>query len=395
MPNALLDVQPKILATALKTLRESAVMPYLVNTDYSNDAKQKGATVDIPVPSKMTIQDVVPGAYAQNPSDDVQLNTISLPLNNWKESSFVLSNKEIAEIIDGVPNMQVAEAGKAIANAIDKSLIDCYKQAYHYVGTAGTTPFASSPAEAIAARAILGKNLADPRDRRLVIGVDAESNAIALPAFQYYLNSGSTETQREGAIGRKFGFDWEVDQNMPYHVAGTLAGTLVTAGAPVVTTTADASNPQLHNPRTTNTITISGCTNGTTIKQGDVFTVVGDTQTYVINNDATAAGGTITANFSPAPKVVWATGAAVTMRGSRNINLAFHRDAIAFAMRPLEDSVLTSGLGGHTTMTMVDDVTGIPLRLRIGSEYERVRISVSALWGRVVVRPEHLIQMAG
>jgi P22 coat protein - gene protein 5 len=394
MSNVLADIQPKILSIALESLRENAVFPRLVNTDYSGEAAQKGETINIPVPTKMAVQDVIPGPYSQN-QPDMQIDTVPLQMNNWKESAFTLNDKEVLQILDGdVMNMQVREAGIAIANAIDKSLIAFYKGVYNFVGTPGTAPFAGSPAEAIKARAILGKALASFNDRRVVIDTDAEANAIALPAFQYFQNSGTSETQREGDIGRKFGMDWSVDQNLPVHTAGTLNGTLVTSGPATAVTIPDANDPALRNPRSTYTMTITGATNGSTLVAGDILTVVGDTQTYVVLNNAVAAGGSIAASIQPAPKVAWAAGASVSVKPSHQINLAFQRDAIALAVRPLGSNSIAAELGDQS-MTMVDPVTGVPLRLQVRSEFNRVRFAVSALWGGGLIRPAHVVRIAG
>ncbi len=45
MANTLTNIVDKILARGLTTLREQAVMPRLVNIDYSNEAAQKGSTM--------------------------------------------------------------------------------------------------------------------------------------------------------------------------------------------------------------------------------------------------------------------------------------------------------------------------------------------------------------
>ena len=59
MANELQAVMPKILAQALDTLRETAVITQLVNTSYSPTAAQKGDEIDIPLPAKMEAQDVL------------------------------------------------------------------------------------------------------------------------------------------------------------------------------------------------------------------------------------------------------------------------------------------------------------------------------------------------
>lgn len=392
MANQLLDIMPRILSSALITLRENAIMPKLVNSSYSADAAQKGNVIQVPVPTAVPSQDVLPGAYSQT-VNDLTLNTVPVPLNNWREAPFYFSDKDNAEMMDGVVPMQLLEAAKSLGNDIDRSLLGLYKQAYNYYGVAGTTPIGST-SDIIQCRGILNKTLAPLSDRRFVLNPDAESNALSLSAFQLYLNSGTTQTMNEGELGRKFGFDFYMDQNVITHTAGTLAGTIVTSAIPTSVSTPDSSSPQLHNARTTNSVGISGATTGTTIGVGDVFTVAGDTQTYVVTNNSIVAGGIATIAFSPAPKVLWASGSTLTLKASRVANLAFHRDAFALAIRPIESASVEGELGGKS-LTMVDPITGIPLRLQVRLEFNRVRYALDCLWGAALVRPEHVVVLAG
>lgn len=396
MPNTLMDLMPKILSQALITLRENAVMPRLVNSDYSTDAAKQGNVIHVPVPSKMQTQDVIPGPYSQN-TPDLQIDTVPIPLNNWKEVAFGLSDKETLEIMDGAVNMQIVEAARAIANDVDRSLIGLYKNVYNYSGTAGTTPFATDLSAALSARKLLNANNALLSDRRIVLGVEAEGNAFGLAAFQNYVDKSIDGTFQTGQIGSRIGFDWYLDQNMPQHTKGSIAGSLTVAGPAQSVATPDASNPQYHNPRTINTVVINGGTAGQTLVAGDVFSVAGDSQTYVVLNDATVLAGTpttATVSFSPAPKVAWSASAVVTVRASHAVNLAFHRDSFALAVRPLEQSQYDRELGGNT-MTMVDPLTGIPLRLEVRREHKRVRYSLDCLWGVGAPRAETAIRLVG
>jgi P22 coat protein - gene protein 5 len=393
MANQLEDCMPKILAQALNTLREQAVIPLLVNSDYSADAAKKGQVIDVPVPTKMRAVDVQPGPFSQA-VDDLTIETVQIPLNNWKESAFRLSDKELMEIMDGVPSMQVTEASRALGNAVASSIYQQYKGIYNAVGTAGTTPFATNGRDATNARKFLNRWLTPDSDRRIILDVDAEANALNLDVFQRVDASGSSDVLRNAVIGRKFGFEFYYDQLMPTHISGGLAGPITIKTVPTVTTT-NTGTPGLRNPDKFSSVTLTGATGGS-MKEGDLFTVAGDSQTYVVRADAARAGADITVLFSPAPQApaAWVASAAVTILPSHVVNLAFHRDSIALAVRSLNNDMFQSELGGMI-MTLQDPVTRIPLRLEVRREYKQIRWSLDILWGTAIVRPETACRILG
>lgn len=399
MANTLIDIMPKILAPALETLRENAITAQLVNNDYSGEAAKKGAVIDVPVPSAMVAQDVVPAATSQN-VQDLQIDTVPIKLNNWKEVGFALTDKDVDEIMSGAVNMQIQEAARTIANEIDKSILNLYKTVYNFTGTPGTTPMSGGTlTDVIKARTLLNKANARLTDRRVLLNPEAEGAALGLPAFQQYLQAGTDETIRKGMIGEKLGMLWGMNQNLDYmsHTAGTIAvsGSLTTNGAPQSVATADASDPQRHNPKTVHTISIDNAVDGGTVKVGDIFTVAGDAQTYRVVADNTVASNAVVVAFEPAPKVAWADGSAVTFKASHATNLVFHRDAFALAVRPFMMDPYNSEVSAAQSLTMVDPVSGIPLRLTIKGEHYRTRYSLDCLWGVGAVRPELAVRLAG
>jgi hypothetical protein len=394
MPNVLNDIMPQILAQGLATLREECVMPNLVNSSYSLEASQRGQIIEIPVPTKMTAQDVMPGAVAPE-APDLEIGTVKIPLNRWKESAFYLTDKQMLEIMEGVPNMQLQEAARAVANTINMDLLRLYRQSYATVGTPGSNAF-SNEDNIIAARKVLNKNLASRSDRRIVVDVEGDAQAVKLFGSQLANNPEAAGTIQTGEIGQKFGFQWFYDQLADSHIAGTIApktGVINVKTAPVTVTTPDPSGFNEYNPIKVNQVTLKGVTSGN-VKAGDIFTVAGDPNSYVVTADATSAASEITIGFNPAPAVAWAPNTVVNFRDSHNVNLAFHRDAIALAIRPLlSNSIAEQELGGARVLQMADPKTGIPLRLEVRREYKRVRFAFDALWGSGVVRPEHLVRI--
>jgi len=375
MANTLTTFMPKLLAQGLMALRENAIMPKLVNLDYGTLAQEKGAVINIPIPSEITAGDVTPAAVPPGATDIVPTET-TLTLDQWKKADFHMNDQDLKEIMDGSIPLQAAEAIKAIVNVVDAAILGTYIKVYGYEGTAGTTPFASDVTAATAARKRLFNQLAPPGDRRFVMDTDCEANALGLRAFQDMSFSGSNQGLIEGNTGRKLGFDWAMDQNIPTHTAGTASGA-----------TADGSTYAVG----VKTIVMANAGTGT-IVEGDVITFAGDSQPYAISTgDANVASGAGSIVFEPGLKVEISSAVAITVKEDHVVNLAFHRDAFAFASRPLLD---TQGLG-NAIMAATDPVSGLSLRLEVSREYKRTNYCFDILYGCECIRPALATRVAG
>lgn len=384
MANNLSEVMPKILARGLLALREQAIMPRLVNSDYSGEAARKGDTVDVPLPSAVLATDVTPSNAPPAEADTV-LAKVQIPLDKWKKAGFYLTDKELGEIDrnESFVPMQMSEAIRALANAVNASVHAEYAGVYGYVGTAGTTPFASGVGDATEARKLLNKQLAPRGERRAVLDYDAEANALALPQFSDAEKTGSASVKIDGEVGRKFGIDWYADDGVPTHLAGSAHddnGYTVTApagasaGAASVVLKSDVGSPD--------------------IRRGDVLSFAGHAQTYVATADAALDTTGVAVTVAPALKAAVAPAAAVSIRPSHVVNLAFHRDAFALAMRPLTAGTADLSLGNQI-LSMTDAETGISLRLEISRQYKQTVWEFDVLWGVKLVRPELAVRIAG
>jgi hypothetical protein len=382
MANQLDAVIPRILAQGLKTLRENAIMASLVNNDYSSEARRKGSTVDIPVPAKMGIaKNVEPSANYTQP-DNTEFTYKSIELNKWKFQDFYMTDKDIAEIMNGATNLRVQEAARSLANAVDTDLLNLYKGVYNIAGTAGQTPFQREPnsgtiynyhglGASSEARKELNKNNC-PRDlRRIVLDVESEANATALPQFTSASDSGSVQTIREAEIGRKLGFDWYLDQNVPTHTKVVATGTALTFNG--------------DQDEGAEIITVAGCTVAPV--EGDVFSLPGHKTTYTVKTGAT----TTSWGISPALEADVDDTTTITPIASHTVNLAFHRDAFAIAVRPLLDVEA----GGNRIETFTDDVSGLTLRLEISRRNKETIWTFDILYGVALVRPECAVRILG
>jgi hypothetical protein len=384
MANTLTDIIPTILATGLLALRSRASMPRLVNGDYSTEAAEKGDTIDVTLPVAQVASNVTPGPVPPTPADSTPTK-VPIALDQWKKTNFHLTDKEILEIRKDRNFMpgQVSEAAEALAVVINQYIFSKYVGVYGYQGTAATTPFGSGVgvSDATGLRATLNEQKCPKTMRRAVLDWDAEAAALDLSAFsdaEKTADDGAVKI--EGEIGRKYGIDWFADDDVPSHTAGTASGA-----------TTDATGYAIG----LKTVTLASAGTGT-ILVGDVITFAGQTQTYVITSgDADVSGGG-TISFEPGLKVAIPAGAtAITLKATHVVNLGFHRNAFALAVRPLANSTAETTPGASEIMTMQDPVSGLPLRVEVTRQYKQTMWEFDILYGAALVRPELAARLAG
>ena len=381
MTQDLTAVIPVLLAQCLVTLRQRAIMPRLVSRAFELAPGIKGSTVNVPIASAVPATDVNPSATLGG-GTDLAPTSIAIVCDQWKEAAFVLSDKEVLEAMDGTIPMQAGEAIKSLANAVDAYLWAFYKSVGAYIGTAGTTPFASDVTAFTGARKVMAKRLCDNDPRYFVMDPDAEANALALAAFRDIAQSGDLGIISDGVIGRKYGAIWLMSQNVPTHTAGTIttgviakAGTAVVAGLKAFT------------------FTTAGSTGACALLKGDIIAIAGHTKTYALAANVTQASAAtdIAVTITEGLEKALAGSEAVTVKASHVVNLAFHRDAFAFASRPLE----SVGMGLGNFQSAVDPVSGIVLRLEVERQNKRTRWSYDILYGGQCIRPEFACRVAG
>lgn len=383
MANDWSAVTPKLLAQGLLALRGKCVMPRLVNTDYEVEAKKQGESIDVPIPSAVATKDVVPGATPPS-TDDSAPTSINIPLSEWKESAFYLTDKDLRQVMAGTIPMQASEAIASLAETINGYIFGLYKKVPTIGGTPGTTPFSDGKTtDANQTRMRLNVQKAPLSDRRFVLDPEAEASAAELRAFQDVSFSGDPTTIQTGQIKNKIGFDWYMDQGVPIHTAGTITTGLIAKAA-----TAQAVG------LSTIVCTTAASTGACALVEGDIIAIAGHTQTYALTEDATqaSAGADVSLKIHPQLQQALTGSEAITVKASHTVNLAFHRDAFAFATRPLEDDA--KGFGS-VVMSEVDPVSGLALRLEISREHKRLRFAYDALYGGALTRWQMATRLAG
>jgi hypothetical protein len=389
MTNTITDLMPKILAQGLLSLREMLVYPRLVNTNYSNDAKAVGDRIVIPTGSAVSSGAVTPANVPPDPGNST-MSSVEIVLSSWERGAFGLTTKQMNEIDlnQSFLPIQTSGAMRAIAGSVNAAIAARTALDFGgYAGTAGTTPFASDTTAITATKKVLQKRLCPLDDGMLsfVLDPDANEKALNLTAFSNAQSAASTDTIQRGNIGHKYGFDFSTTTTVPSHTAGT-----ITTGLIAKASTAVAAGLK------TFTATTAASTGACALLAGDVITIgTGSTaRTYALAADVTQATAAtdIAVTITEPLDVALVGSEAITVKATHVVNSAFHRDAIGLAVR---SSATTDMQSNKKVLTIVDDMTGLPLTLKVYEQYEQWVWEFFILYGVKTVRPQWGARLAG
>jgi hypothetical protein len=380
MPNNLDAAAPRILAKALQVVREETPMPRLVRNDFKDEAMQRGKSVDVPFTTPMGLATDVNPSLTYTGGIDIVPKFVPITLDKWVEQKFTLTDREVGQVMNGYFPEQIIECARSVANRIETDLLSLYKFVYGAVATPGQIPFQDgtglvTPAVHFGlgaskeARRVLNQQLCPQEDRRIVLDVNAEANASAMPQFAAAYASGDRNVIIKGNIGEKQGFDWYRDNLITRHITGltgvVLLGAATTANSTALTITGAATPPNV----------------------GDIFTIAGNSQQYVVLPNSTNT----VLQISPPLRVNTAAGALLTVVASHTVNLAFNKMAFGLVMRPMDEIEAP----GSIIRTMTDNKTGLPLRMEISRVQKMNVYSIDALYGVACLRPEFACRIMG
>jgi len=212
-------------------------------------------------------------------------------------------------------------------------------------------------------------------------------------------------------LGRTGGFDVGENTMLPSHTTGSLAGSPLTNGAALGTsTTANAWVSQT-------TLNIDGATSATTIKAGDILTLsgvyavhpetkanTGKLQTFVVQSDVTLTTSATGYDVVVKPGLIYGSGNAfqncalsgvsdtdgltVTRAGAASTQFAqdlfFHKDAFAIAFVDLED---VSPYGAQCSRQSTDRVS-VRFVQQYGASDDVVKARLDVCFGFALLYPE-------
>lgn len=383
MANTLTAYTPTIIARTIKILRKQLRLMRYVTTDYDVEMVNVGASLQIPVTAALTAADITP---ANTPPALISLAPTSktLTLDKFKRAPMSLTASDLNTMMrntDFVP-AQLEEGCSAIANQINSDVFAQYVNIPYYVGTAGTNPFATTLGTLADAGLSMNNTFANNFGRKMILSNAAVNAAQKLGNLIQAYQRGSAATLDTGDMGNLLGFDCQRDDTVPTHTAGTASGVLINDASVAI---GDTSVP---------------IDTGTgTMAVGDIFTVAGDTQTYVVT-EAIADVSSATLNFYPAAKVAWANNAAVTLKATHVVNLGMERGAFALGMRfprnpESAQNIVIPFVDDGSVYADADKPTGMTFFLSMVPGYWAETLEIGALYGTTTLRPERAVRMAG
>ena len=207
MANTILT--PDIIAReALMVLRNNAVMANLVHRDYSDDFAAVGDTITVRKPATFVANEYNGSIAVQDATE----SGVEVKIDKHLDVSFAVTSKEMSLDIADFSKQFLVPAMQAFADKVDKYLIGLEASATNRVPHADG---AIAPKDMIEARKYLTQNAAPLADRRFVVGATAEADLLNSELFVSAEKVGDEGTAlREASLGRKFGMDCYVDQNI-------------------------------------------------------------------------------------------------------------------------------------------------------------------------------------
>ena len=257
---------------------------------------------------------------------------------------------------------QIQQAMRTLVNEMEADLAgEAYKNASRAVGTAGTTPFGSNFNEVASARQILADNGMPTNDGliSLVVNTSAGVNLRNLASLQQVNTAGSDDLLRRGELLNLQGVSLKESAQIQDHTKGTGTSYLVNnASAAIGDTTIPADGG-------------SG-----TIVAGDVITIAGDTNKYIVN---TALSGGNLVIGDTGLRVAVADNAAITVGNNYTANIMMHQAGLELAMRAPAKPI--GGDAAEDVMVVQDPTSGMVFEVAVYKGFNKAMIQVGAVWG--------------
>lgn len=377
--NELSVLIPRILATAAIIFRNNSITANLVNRGYDAEFRKVGDTINVPTFSSPTVQDVVAGRGNENTASNVVATNTPVTLNQWKEVKIAFTDLDLKKIDEGRPSEALEKAVIALVDHVDSFVLNqMILSSYSTAGTVGSA--FSDPVKLVDGWVKMGDKNVPKRDRFAMVRPLVAGAFLKDDNLSDSSKFGTDEALKDAMIGKLYGFDIGETNNINNFVGGTLSnGTSKTAL--VASNTAAGLK----------TITFDSPTLTGTLLKGDIFTIAGDAQEYVVTTTtATASGNSITVSFEPALAIAADDGDAVTFVANHTVaGIEFQKEGYIFGSAPVKIDFT----GGNLVESFTDPLSGITFTYEVERVNKSTEHSLSILYGGNVLKSEALVRL--
>jgi hypothetical protein len=398
-----------ITREAVRILHQKLNFVGNVNKQYDDRFAQSGAkigtTLNVRMPSKYEVRT---GATL-SAEDHVERST-PLVVSSQYGVDVNFTSVELTMELDDFSDRFLKPAMAQLAAKIEAdALAVAYKRTFNY--TNATTDGLLTYKRFQQNGRNITNELGDLSDRTAILTPDSivEFNDAVKGLFQD--DTAIARQYREGRMGRTGGFEVYENTLIPSHTTGTLAGSPVTNGTALGSTTTD-------NEWVSQTdLSVDGATSGTTLKAGDIITLdgvyevhpetrlnTGKLRKFVVQSDVTLTTAATAYTVTVKPGLITGSGNAfqncvlsgvsdtdgltVTLIGTTDTqfrqDLFFHKDAFLFATADLED---VSQYGAWGSRGVQDGIS-----MRVARQYDinndKIPCRIDVLWGFAELYPE-------
>lgn len=363
--------------------REQAGLVRAVSLDSNATRAAVGQVVMSPVVGAMPAENLaasnVPADTPAQTIGNVQITISkarSVPFGITGEENRGLNNAGTTSTIN---RDRIAQAMRTLTNEIEADLAGLFTGASRAIGTANGTPFgtAGNLSDFAGARRILVDNGAPTGALKMVLSPSNVERIRGVQAGLFRVNeAGSDELLRTGNLGVVQGFELGESRQIRTGVAAGTGASYTTSGAAL----------------TVGQTVVPIITGTGTVLAGDIVTIAGDTNQYVVATGVGAPGSIILQE----PGIQVAQGAAaraVTILGATSRSMFFHKGAIQLAVRA--PAMPDGGDMADDVIVLQDPFSGIAFEFVIYKGKRQIRYEVNAAWGLVVAQPRHLGLLIG
>ena len=273
---------------------------------------------------------------------------------------------------------QFAQGMRTLCNEIEADLAGLYLYGSRAIVPSSSTLFNKDLADAANARKILMDNGAPTSELKMVIGTDAGA-ALRSQATILSVIPSAQDMATQGVLINAAGFQIRESAQIQSPVIGTEASATVSSAAHAVGATK---------------INLASAGSGN-IADGDIISIVGDTNYYVVKTGAAAVSGATIVIAEPGLRVAieGGTSPAIAVYKKSNRSMAFARSAIVLATRM--PALPEGGDMGVDRTTITDPRSGLSFEVSKYLQYRQVRYEIAIAWGVKAVKTEHIALMAG